>query len=97
MNAEQLLTMIDEYAQAVLDGYVEANSDYHSPLYAKLRASVQDIFDDTERIDWLSKTHKDNVVCIAGSWYSRPNHNSRHKKHSSLREAIDYARVEKDS
>ncbi len=46
---------------------------------------------DAERLDWLEETPSSDVLKIGKTWYSRAGYQMPHRKHATLRVAIDAA------
>ena len=43
MTKDQIMGLVDEYAQKYLDGYVEAHADFHTPARAAVVAALEGV------------------------------------------------------
>lgn len=74
--------------QSTKEGFAQV-FEQHAKAREDLRAAITEALRDSQRLDWVEATNQDNLIHIAGTWYTRNSRGEPHHRNNSLREGID--------
>lgn len=93
-----LAALIDAYTATVVAYGLDTSTNdteltHVKERRAELDAVIDELWKDSERLDWMEGAASSNVFKIGKTWYTRYDYQQPHKRRNSLREAIDAART----